>query len=97
MRPRSARERHLAASQRSRLSYWHARGATSDASAVGSALRCPPNLKMWVGNDSTLRMYAVDTEGKHTGGTWNTPVNKIKDKCWSYDIESIIVPGATLK
>ena len=36
---------------------WYSTEATSDPSAIGSALRIPPTAKGWIGSDSTLRLY----------------------------------------
>ena len=48
--------------------FWYSREASSDASAIGSALKIPPAAKVWIGGDSSLRLYAVGAEGKATGG-----------------------------
>ena len=76
--------------------YWYSREASSDPSDIDSALRIPPTAKLWVGSDSTLKLYAVNAEGKATWGKAGTSIHRLKDKCWSYTIESSIVSGATL-
>ena len=76
--------------------FWYSNEATSDAAAICAALKIPPTAKVWIGSDSSLKLYAVDAAGKATGGKANDSIGLWKNKCWNYSITADIVSGATL-